>query len=175
MTSDDSSALSFRREELSVPDVSFVAAKCFPPRRRCAVEGAFVTAFPAPLFDADLRAQQHLQLFATDTSPSGAGAWSTPVSLELWTHLHDFSDEKGLEHEFDAHTGTSRLTSGVPGLVVDLPWVESFSFCFRYPQHINFLDLKPSSASFEGWWTVVSEIVVCSDWSTAELFLDQCV
>ena len=104
-------ALSFRREALSVLDVAFVAAECFPPRRRCAVEGAFVTAFPAPLLDADLRAQPHLQLFATDASPSGAGAWSTPVSLELWTRLHDFSDEKGLEHEFDAHTGTSRLTS----------------------------------------------------------------
>ena len=83
-------ALSFRREALSVLDVAFVAAECFPPRRRCAVEGAFVTAFPAPLLDADLRAQQHLQLFATDASPSGAGAWSTLVSLELWTHLHDF-------------------------------------------------------------------------------------
>ena len=33
-------ALPFRREALSVLDVAFVAAECFPPRRRCAVEGA---------------------------------------------------------------------------------------------------------------------------------------
>ena len=65
--------------------------------------------------------------------------------------------------------------AAVAGLVVDLPWVESFSYRFRYPQHINFLNSRPASASFEGWWTVVSEIVVCSVWSTAELFLDQCV
>ena len=72
-------ALSFRREALSVLDVAFVAAKCFPPRRRCAVEGALleellVPAFLAPLLDADRRAQPHLQLFATNATPSGAGA-----------------------------------------------------------------------------------------------------
>ena len=33
-------ALSFRREALSVLNVAFVAAECFPPRRCCAVEGA---------------------------------------------------------------------------------------------------------------------------------------
>ena len=35
-------ALSFRREALSVLDVAFVAAECFPSRRRCAVEGALL-------------------------------------------------------------------------------------------------------------------------------------
>ena len=67
-------ALSFRREALSVLDVAFVAAECFPPRRGCAVDGALleellVTAFLAPLLDAHLRAQPHLQLVATDASP----------------------------------------------------------------------------------------------------------
>ena len=79
-------ALSFRREALSVLNVAFVAAERFPTRRRCAVEGALleellVTAFLAPLLDADLRAQPHLQLITTDASPSGVGACSTPVSL----------------------------------------------------------------------------------------------
>ena len=75
-------------EALSVLDVAFVAAECFPPRRRCAVESALldellVTTFLAYLLDAGLWAQPHLQLFATDASPSGAGACSTSVSLEL--------------------------------------------------------------------------------------------
>ena len=34
----------------------------------------------------------------------------------------------------------SRAT--VARLVVDLPWVESFSYPFRYPQHINLLELE---------------------------------
>ena len=89
-------ALSFRREALSVLDVAFVAVQCFPPRRRCAVEGAvldelLVTTFFVPHLDADLRAQPLLQLFATDASPSGAGACSTLVSLELWSRLNDLT------------------------------------------------------------------------------------
>ena len=32
--------------------------------------------------------------------------------------------------------------AAVAGLVVDLPWVESVSYRFRYPQHINFLELE---------------------------------
>ena len=88
-------ALSFRREALSVLDVACVAAECFPPRRRCAVEGALlddllVTAFLVPLLDADLRAQPHLQLFATDVSPSGADACSTPVFGALGPSLRFF-------------------------------------------------------------------------------------
>ena len=43
-----------------------MAAEAFPPRRRCALEGAFldellVTTFLAPLLDADLWAQPHRQ------------------------------------------------------------------------------------------------------------------
>ena len=107
-------ALSFRRGVLSVLDVAFVATECFLPRRRCAVEGALldellVTTSLALLLDADLRAQPHLQLFATDASLSGAGA----------SRLYDSSDEKGCSVrlvwnliEFDAPTRTSRFASG---------------------------------------------------------------
>ena len=89
-----------------------------------------------------IRAQPHLQLFATDACPSGAGACSAPVSLELRTRLCDFADEKGCSVRLDA----------VAGLVVGLPWVESFSCGL-----------------------VDRGLVVCSVWSTAELFLDQFV
>ena len=62
-------ALSFRREALSVLDVAFVVAEYFPPRRRCAIEGAVLDVyFPCPLLDADFRAQPHLHLHATDAS-----------------------------------------------------------------------------------------------------------
>ena len=99
-------ALSFRREALSVLDVSFVAAECFPPRRRCAVEGALleellVTAFLAPLLDADLRALPHLQLFATDACVFG----TVDPSLRFFRRERLFS-EVGLGYEFDAPTGT---------------------------------------------------------------------
>ena len=50
---------------------------------------------------ADPRAQPRLQLFATDASPLGASACSTPVSLELWTRLYDFSDETGCSVRLD--------------------------------------------------------------------------
>ena len=60
--------------------------------------------------------------------------------------------------------------AAVAALVVDVSLVESFSNRFRYPQHINLLELEAVTSQ----WTVVSEIVVCSVWSTAELFLDQC-
>ena len=137
----------------SVLDVAFVVVECFPPRRRCAVEGALldellVTTFLAPLLDADLRARQHLHLFATDASPSGAGACSTPVSLELSTLLFDFSEEKGCSVRLDWDADSmhppefrdSRVA--VAGAVVDLPWVECFSYRFRHPQHINLLELE---------------------------------
>ena len=84
--------------------------RMFPPRRRCAIEGALldellVSSFLAPLLDADLRAQPHLHLQATDASPSSAGACSTPVSLEVWTLLHDLSEEKGCSEKLDWNTG----------------------------------------------------------------------
>ena len=132
MTSGDFSA---------VLDVAFV-----PPN--VSLEELLVTAFLAPLLNADLRAQPHLQLFATDASPASVGACSTPVSLELWTRLYDFSDEKGCSVRLGWDTGSMLppefrdSRAAVAGLVVDLPWVEGFSYRFRHPQHINLLELE---------------------------------
>ena len=162
-------AVSFRQGVLPVLDLAFVA-DCFPPRRRCGIEGAIldellVSAFLAPLLDADLRAQPHFHLCATDGSPSGAGACSTPMSLELGTllFLRLFGRERLL--------GKARLEYGF-----DAPR-RNFEIRERPASSLNistFLNWKPSSASFGGWWTVVSEIVVCFVWSTVESFLDQC-
>ena len=90
-----------------------------------------VSTFFASLLDAEHRAQPHLHLNATDASASGAGACSTPVSLELWTlprlmHPPEFRDTR----------------AAVAALVVDLPWVESFSYRLQHPQHINLLELE---------------------------------
>ena len=85
-------ALTFRREELSVLDVAFVAAAAFPPKRRCSITGPLldellVATFLGPLLTANLRAPPHLSLFATDASLSGAGACSSTVAFEHWTKL----------------------------------------------------------------------------------------
>ena len=50
-------ALSFRREALSVLDVAFVAAECFPPRRHCAVEGSLLEEL------ADLRVRHEYEYY----------------------------------------------------------------------------------------------------------------
>ena len=69
------------------------------------------------------------------------------LSLELWARLYDFSDEKGCSVRLDwdlSSMPTPELRdsqAAVARLVVDLPWVESFSYCFRYPQHMNLLEL----------------------------------
>ena len=136
MTSDDSSA--------------YGCTHCPSGARRCPFQTwpSWPPNVSTPLLDAHLRAQPHLQLFATDASPSGAGACSTPVSLELWTRLHDFSDEQGCSVRLDWDMNsmpTPELRdsrAAVAGLVVDLPWVESFSYRFRYPQHFNLLELE---------------------------------
>ena len=81
-------ALSFRRDALSVLDVAFVAAECFPPRPRCAVEDA--------LLDELL-----------DACVSGA----LDLSLRLFGREQLLS-EVGLQYEFDAPARVSRLASG---------------------------------------------------------------
>ena len=65
------------------------------PSKGASLDESLVTTFLAPLWGADLGAQPHLHLCATDASPPGAGACSTPVSLERWTLLYDFSEEQG--------------------------------------------------------------------------------
>ena len=161
-----------------------VTAECFPPRRRCGVEGALldellVSTFLASLLDADLRAQPHLHLKATDASPSSAGACSTLVSLELWTLLYDSSEEKGCSVRLNWSTGSMPSPefrdsqAAVAGLVMDLRWVESFSHRFRHPRHVNLLELEALISLIRGLVTVVSEIVVCFVWSPVESFVDQ--
>ena len=130
------------REALSVLD------ECFPPRRRCAVEGALldellVTTFLAPLWDADLRGQPHLHLFATD---------ATPVSVELWTLLYEFSEEKSCSVRLDWDASSMHppefrdSRAAVAGLVVD--------FC-RGSKVSRIGSWKSSPASFGVKWTVV--------------------
>ena len=80
-----------------------------------------------------------------------------------------------MEYVFDAPAGVSRLASGGGwiggGFAVGRKFLISVSALLNKS---TFLNWKPSSASFGGQWTVVSEIVVCFVWSTAELFLDHC-
>ena len=68
-------------------------------------------------------------LHATDASPSGDGACSTPVSRGLWTLLYDFSDEKGCSVRLDWDTSSMPppelrdSRAAVAGSMVDLSWV----------------------------------------------------
>ena len=103
------------------------------------------------------------------------------LSLELWARLYDFSDEKGCSVRLDwdlSSMPTPELRdsqAAVARLVVDLPWVESFSYCFRYPQHMNLLELDVLISLIRGLVDrgLGNRRVLCM--STAELFLDQCV
>ena len=65
--------------------------------------------------------------------------------------------------------------AAVVRLVLDLQWVESFSYRFRYPQHVNLLELEALISLIRGLWDRGLGIVVCTVWATADLFLDQCV
>ena len=78
-------ALSFRREALCCLDVAFLAVGTLPTRRPIPPTGALLDDLLlvcgiAPLLQADLRASPRLELFATDTSPFGAGACVAPVA-----------------------------------------------------------------------------------------------
>ena len=95
-------ALSFRREALCCLDVAFVAARSLPTRKPIRASGALLNDLLlvcglAPLLQADLRASPRLELFATDASPSGAGACGAPVTSSLWRTLHNLAEEHG-EH-----------------------------------------------------------------------------
>ena len=78
------------------------------------------------------------------------------LSLEFWTLLYDFSEEKGCSVRVDWDTGSlpppefrdSRAAAA--GFVVDLPWVESFSYRFRHPQHVNLLELEALTSLIRG-------------------------
>ena len=144
-------ALTFRREGLSVLDVAFVAADAFPPKRRCSITGPLLDElllanFLGPLLTANLRAPPYLTLFATDASPSAAGACSSAVSLEEWTKLYDLREDRGESVRLDwrscppVETGLRDSRASAAFLTVGLP----FSFRFRAPQrqHIHVLELE---------------------------------
>ena len=95
-------ALSFRREALCCLDVAFVAARSLPTRKPIPASGALLNDLLlvcglAPLLQADLRASPRLELYATDASPSGAGACVAPVPRSLWHTLYNLAEEHG-EH-----------------------------------------------------------------------------
>ena len=83
-------------------DVAFMCARKLPTRRHTPAHGALlddllVVAGIAPLLQADLRTQHRYDLFATDASPSGAGACIAKVPPELWHSLYRIAEERG-EH-----------------------------------------------------------------------------
>ena len=103
-------ALSFRREALCCLGVAFVAARSLPTRKPIRASGALLNDLLlvcglAPLLQADLRESPRLELFATDASPSGAGACVAPVSHSLWRTLYNLAEEHG-EH-VRLHWGSS--------------------------------------------------------------------
>ena len=145
-------ALSFWYEALSTLDVALVAVERFPPRRRCAIHGALlhmllVSTFLPPLLDADFRGQPHFHFFATE-----GNRVLSKVRL----------GRRNLE------TRGRRL----PGWWLTCRGSKASRTAFGSRNTSTFLNWRP--ASFEDWWTEVSEIVVCSVWSTAESFSDQC-
>ena len=74
-----------------------------------------------------------------------------------------------LGYGFDAPARASRLASG--GCRNSGGFAAS-RIGFGTLNTLTFSNWKPSSASFGDSWTVVSKIVVCFVWSTAESFLD---
>ena len=95
-------ALSFRREASSCLDVAFLAARTLPARHPVPPTGShsddlLLVCGIGPLLQADLRASPRLGVFATDASPSGAGACAAPVTNDLWQTLCNLAQEHG-EH-----------------------------------------------------------------------------
>ena len=139
-------ALSFRRETLSTLDVPFVAAECFPPRRRCAIEGALldellVSTFLAPLLDADLRAATPSPLCDRRQSLRRWCLLDACVFGALDSSLRVFIRERLCSKARSTHPPEFR-DSRAAASVVNLPWVESFSYRFQHPQHVNLLELE---------------------------------
>ena len=79
-----------------VLDVAFVAAVAFPPkRRRALLDELEVATFFVPLPTVNFRALPYLTFFATDASPSTAGACSSAVFFGHWTKLYYLSEDRG--------------------------------------------------------------------------------
>ena len=142
----------FRREALCCLDVAFVAARSLPTRKPIPASGALLNDLLlvcglALLLQADLRASPRLELFATDASPSGAGACVAPVPRSLWHTLYNLAEEHGehvrLSWGSSAPPSSSSRHHGVlvlPSLLLPI-WSVLFSYQFRQPDHINVLEL----------------------------------
>ena len=144
-------ALSFRREALCCLDVAFLCARKLPTRRHTPAHGALlddllVVAGIAPLLQADLRTQPRYDLFATDASPSGAGACIAKVTPDLWHSLHRIAEERGEHVRLDWGPGPPPPSfvsthSSAAALVTPATWTELFAYRFRANDHINVLEL----------------------------------
>ena len=79
-------------------DVAFMCARKLPIRRAVPACGALLDNLlhvaGIALLQADLSAQPRHELFATDASPSAAGACIANVTPELWRSLHRISEKK---------------------------------------------------------------------------------
>ena len=96
--------------------------------------------------DLHLRASPRFELFATDASPSGAGACVAPVTSSLWRTLYNLAEEHG-EHvrlSWGSLAPPFELTpSRCAGaaLVTPADWSVLFSYRFRHQDHIDVLEL----------------------------------
>ena len=144
-------ALSFRREALCCLDVAFMCARKLPTRRPTAAHGALlddllVVAGIAPLLQADLRTQPRYDLFATDASPSGAGACMAKVESDLCHSLYRIAEERGEHVRLDwgpAPPPASFVSthSSAAALITPAAWTKLFASRFRKNDHINVLEL----------------------------------
>ena len=135
--------LSFRREALCCVNVAFFAARTLPTRRPIPptdtlLDDMLFVCGIAPLLQADLRAPPRLELFATDASPSRAGACVAPVTDDWWRTLHNLAEEHG-EHvrlNWGSSPPPLELTSSrcaCAALVTPADWSVLFGYQFRAP------------------------------------------
>ena len=128
-----------------------MCARKLPTRRHIPAHGALlddllVVAGIAPLLQADLRTQPRYDLFATDASPSGAGACIAKVTPDLWHSLYRIAEERGEHVRLDwgpAPPPPSFVSthSSAAALVTPAAWTELFAYRFRANDHINVLEL----------------------------------
>ena len=128
-----------------------MSARKLPTRRPIPAHGALLddlllVAGIAPLLQADLRAAPHHSLYATDASPSGAGACVAQVTPELWRVLYRIAEERGEHVRLDWGSTPPppefvSTHSSAAALITPAAWTVLFSYRFQRPNHINVLEL----------------------------------
>ena len=124
----------------------FCAAQRLHPKLPCHVEGSLLDDLLlvyglAPVLEADLRAAPHLELFATDASPSGA----TWISETTWRDLQDLTKARRTRLDGGSEAPPRELTPArcaCAAIVALLPWSVSFQYKFKTPDHINIWELS---------------------------------